>query len=145
MWISQSVNISLKENMTEVTCAIVVDRGEVLVTQRSERMAHPLKWEFPGGKVKEGELPEYCIRREILEELGLKVEAKQLLPSVEYRYGDNKVRLIPFVCTIEGGTLSLREHRAFCWVPVGDLEKLDWLEADVEVVRILKEKGIHVS
>jgi len=131
--------------MTEVTCAIVVDRGRVLVTQRGEQMAHPLKWEFPGGKVKEGESPEHCIKREILEELGLRVTAKQLLPSVQHHYGDREVRLLPFVCTIDGGTLSLREHRVYRWVPLNDLDALDWLEADVKVVRSLKERGIHVS
>ncbi|MFO7934600.1 MAG: (deoxy)nucleoside triphosphate pyrophosphohydrolase [Bacteroidales bacterium] len=131
--------------MTEVTCAIVVHRGLILVTQRGEQMAHPLKWEFPGGKVKEGESPEYCIRREILEELGLRVTARQLLPSVVHRYDTGEVRLIPFVCILDGGNLSLREHRAFRWVAPGDLDKLDWLEADVEVVRSLKERGIHVS
>ena len=144
MWTIPSVNVSLNE-MTEVTCAVVVDRGFILVTQRGEQMDHPLKWEFPGGKVKEGETPEYCIRREILEELGLMVTARQLLPSVVHRYDTGEVRLIPFVCTIDGGTFFLREHRAFRWVVPGDLDKLDWLEADVEVVRNLKERGIHVS
>jgi 8-oxo-dGTP diphosphatase len=145
MWTIPNANISLIESMTEVTCAVVVDRGLVLVTQRGEQMDHPLKWEFPGGKVKEGELPESCIRREILEELGLRVEAQQLLPSVMHRYGDREVRLIPFVCTLEGGSISLREHRAFRWVQPDELERLDWLEADVEVVRTLKERGIHIT
>ena len=54
--------------MTEVTCAIILRDRHVLITQRSEQMPHPLKWEFPGGKVKEGESVEECIRREIREE-----------------------------------------------------------------------------
>jgi len=145
MWTIQNVNVSLIESMTEVTCAVVVDRGMVLVTQRGEQMDHPLKWEFPGGKILEGESTESCIRREILEELGLKVSARQLLPSVVHQYGDRQVRLIPFVCVIEGGELHLREHRAYRWVDPGDLDSIDWLEADLEVVRNLKEKGIHIA
>ena len=64
--------------MTEVTCAIIIKAERVLITQRSENMPHPLKWEFPGGKVKAGESPGYCIKREIFEELGLKEIADDL-------------------------------------------------------------------
>lgn len=129
--------------MTDVTCAVVVERGLVLVTQRGEHMDHPLRWEFPGGKVMDGETPESCIRREIREELGLTVTVKRRLPMVVHRYDTREVRLIPFVCVIEGGTLSLREHRAYRWVPPGELDRLEWLEADVEVLRNLKEAGIR--
>ncbi len=126
--------------MTEVTCAIIIDNEHVLVTRRSSLMPHPLKWEFPGGKVKEGESPEYCIKREIREELGLKVSVKQLLPSVKYQYGTRSIKLIPFICSVEGGTIALTEHHSFRWVPMAELEILDWLEADVEVVRILQSR-----
>jgi len=144
VWNIPGVNRNVTGSMTDVTCAVVVERGMVLVTQRSEQMDHPLKWEFPGGKVKEGETPESCIRREIREELGLTVMVKLRLPVVVHRYGHREVRLIPFVCVIEGGTLSLREHKAYRWVPPGDLDRMDWLEADVEVVRNLKEVWIRL-
>ncbi len=70
MWITRKENSRITEAMIEVTCAIVMEGNKVLVTQRSEHMPHPLKWEFPGGKLKEGETPERCIKREIREELG---------------------------------------------------------------------------
>ena len=65
--------------MIEVACAIIIEKEKVLVTQRSESMPHALKWEFPGGKVKEGETPESCIGREIKEELGLEIRVDRLL------------------------------------------------------------------
>jgi 8-oxo-dGTP diphosphatase len=122
--------------MTEVTCALIVEDGKVLVTQRSEQMPHPLKWEFPGGKVKEGESPESCISREILEEIGLKIRLGLQLPQVKFTYKSGSIKLIPFVCSVVGGTVSLAEHKACRWVPFREMEKLDWLEADVEVVQM---------
>ena len=126
--------------MTEVTCAIIIEKERVLVTQRSEEMPHPLKWEFPGGKVKEGESPEYCIKREIQEELGLRVVVKQLLPSVKHAYGNHTIKLIPFICSREEGKISLSEHKSFRWIPIEEVEEVDWLDADAEVVRVLKER-----
>lgn len=125
--------------MTEVTCAIIIKEDRVLITQRSENMPHPLKWEFPGGKVKEGESPEHCIKREIFEELGLKVVVKQLLPSVKHAYNTHSIELIPFICIVDEGKISLTEHRSYRWIPVEELESVDWLEADLDVVRIFKE------
>ena len=126
--------------MTEVTCAIIIKNDRVLVTQRSEHMPHPLKWEFPGGKLKVGESPEYCIKREIFEELGIKVAVNQLLPSVKYNYDTHTVKLIPFICSVKEGRISLSEHKSFRWVSLESLKTVDWLDADVEVVRILKTR-----
>lgn len=127
--------------MTEVTCAIILDGDRVLVTQRSEQMPHPLKWEFPGGKLKEGESPEFCIKREIYEELGIRVAVKQLLPSVKHRYANGTIKLIPFICSMDKGTITLSEHRSFRWIPSGELGSLDWLDADLEVLRLFQQKG----
>ena len=123
--------------MTEVTCAIIVREERVLITQRSESMPHPLKWEFPGGKVKEGESPEHCIKREIFEELGLKVVVKQSLPAVEHVYNTHSIKLIPFICHLDEGKIVLSEHRSYRWIHKEELESVDWLEADLDVVRIL--------
>ncbi len=124
--------------MTDVTCAIIIEKERVLVTQRSELMPHALKWEFPGGKVKAGEWPESCIKREISEELGLKIEVVRQLPSVTHTYDTHTISLFPFICTVIEGEITLSEHKSFRWVPVHELEEMDWLDADVEVVRVLK-------
>lgn len=126
--------------MTEVTCAIIIRDGSVLVTQRSESMPHPLKWEFPGGKVKEGESLEESIKREIREELGIVIEVDRLLPSVTHQYGSMPIRLIPLICSLREGHILLSEHKSFRWVRLENLDEVEWLDADKGVVRILKEK-----
>lgn len=126
--------------MTEVTCAIIIREGEVLVTQRSETMPHPLKWEFPGGKIKDAESIKEAIMREILEELGILVKVERLLPSVAHHYGSMAIKLIPLVCELVEGHIILAEHKAYRWVPLDQLDEVDWLEADKGVVRVLKEK-----
>ena len=126
--------------MTEVTCAIILKDYSVLITQRSEQMPHPLKWEFPGGKVKEGESVEECIRREIREELGLQVEVDRLLPSVRHTYGNYPIELIPLVCTLKSGEVVLAEHKAYQWIPLEKMEEVDWLDADLGVVRLIRER-----
>lgn len=123
---------------TRVTCAILIEGGKVLVTQRSRQMPHPLKWEFPGGKVKEGENAEVCIRREIREELGIEVSVEKQLASVTHLYETKALELIPFICHHLEGVIELAEHSAYKWLPIEELEDLDWLEADLEVVRLLK-------
>jgi len=111
--------------MTEVTCAIIINEERVLITQRSESMLHPLKWEFPGGKVREGESPEHCIKREIFEELGLSVIVKQSLPSVKHDYNTHSIELIPFICHVNEVKISLSEHRSYRWIPLKELKSVD--------------------
>ena len=137
MWITQKENRSMALPLTEVSCAVIMDGDRVLVTRRSEHMPHPLKWEFPGGKLKPGETPEGCLIREIREELGVEISVIKLLPSVRYRYSDSLIKLIPFVCTIREGNIELKEHLDYYWVPRSQLESLDWLEADIEVLTLI--------
>lgn len=137
MWITQKESSRMTKPAVEVACAIIMEGQKILVTQRSEEMPHPLKWEFPGGKLKIGETPENCIIREIREELGVEIFVKQLLPAVKYTYSHNVVKLIPFVCRIKRGDITLSEHRLYRWVHRSELEDLDWLEADVEVVALI--------
>jgi 8-oxo-dGTP diphosphatase len=125
--------------LIEVSCAVIMDGDLVLVTQRSELMPHPLKWEFPGGKLLPGETPEATIIREIREEIGVEISVIQLLPSVKHIYSDAAIKLIPFVCSIRLGKIHLSEHRTHRWVHRSELEELDWLEADVEVLALLKK------
>ena len=125
--------------MIEVTCAIIIEKKRVLVTQRSEHMSHPLKWEFPGGKVKVGESPEKCIQREIREELGLTVRVERMMRSVTHRYDTYSIRLIPFVCSrINSDKVRLAEHKAFRWVPAENLSEVDWVEADIEIAKQIR-------
>jgi 8-oxo-dGTP diphosphatase len=124
-------------SMIPVTCAIILHGGRVLATQRSERMHLPLKWEFPGGKVHEGESEEDCIVREIREELGIDIELVQRLTPAEWDYGTFAIRLIPFIARYTGGIIQLAEHRDAQWLTRNELGTLDWAPADLPILNEL--------
>jgi 8-oxo-dGTP diphosphatase len=117
-----------------VACAIIERAGLVLAAQRSAAMALPLKWEFPGGKIDAGESPEECLRREIVEELGVHVQVGRPLAPATHHYPAFTVTLHPFVCSIESGELTLHEHAAVTWLRPEELSTLDWAEADLPVI-----------
>lgn len=120
--------------MIDVTCAIVKKDSKILVTQRSEKMKLPMKWEFPGGKLNKNESEEECILRELKEELNIKVKILSRLESRQFDYGDIVINLIPFITEYEMGSLYLNEHRDAKWLNKDDLINLDWAEADVSVL-----------
>jgi 8-oxo-dGTP diphosphatase len=117
-----------------VACAIIEHEGRVLVAQRSETMSLPLKWEFPGGKLEQGETPEQCLARELREELALEIRIGQALPPAMHSYEAFRVTLYPFVCSLAGGVMRLHEHRAVAWVEPGCMAGLDWAAADLPVI-----------
>jgi len=92
------------------------------------------KWEFPGGKIRPGESPEACLHRELMEEMGLRIDVKRPLDPAPHRYPLFDVTLYPFVCTIAAGEPVLNAHRAVVWLPPGELPSLDWAEADRPVI-----------
>ncbi len=121
--------------MIKVTCAIIRnEENEVLVVQRGEKKDHPFKWEFPGGKLKEGETEEECIIREIKEELSMEIVICRQLDPVEHDYGHIKITLIPFICDTLDELPVLSEHVDFRWMPAEKLDSVDFTEADLSVV-----------
>ena len=100
------------------------------------------RWEFPSGKIKEGETPEDALRREIKEELAADIAVDNFLGTVNYDYPDFHLTMECFLCHVVGGTLTILEHSAFRWVEREELDTIDWLPADriaVEWVKGLKE------
>ncbi|MBN1984810.1 MAG: NUDIX domain-containing protein [Prolixibacteraceae bacterium] len=120
--------------MIEVTCAILIDKNRLLVTQRKADAEHPLRWEFPGGKVHRGESAENCIHREIAEELEIEIDILERLKPVEFDYGFKKIMLIPFLCSAKYFPIKLNEHVQYKWVEFSDVECLDLLEADKKLI-----------
>jgi 8-oxo-dGTP diphosphatase len=120
--------------MIDVTCGIITFDNKILVVQRSETMKLPLKWEFPGGKIEEGETEEECILREIKEELNIEIELiSRLSPSI-YDYPEFSIRLIPFTAILKSGDIKLSEHKQYLFLNKDDLKKIDWAEADLPVL-----------
>jgi 8-oxo-dGTP diphosphatase len=117
-----------------VACAIIENQGLVLAAQRSAAMSLPLKWEFPGGKIRSGESPEACLHRELNEELEIAVSVHEALAPATHRYPTFTVTLHPFRCALESGPLTLYEHEAVLWLKPEELLSLDWAEADLPVI-----------
>jgi 8-oxo-dGTP diphosphatase len=121
--------------MITVTCAIILKNDKILVTQRSERMKLPLKWEFPGGKLEFGESETDCVIREVREELGIEIEVVERLSNNVHDYGLFCINLIPFVSKYQRGDIHLKEHANYKWLTKNELENLDWAEADIPIVK----------
>ncbi|MEO7046446.1 MAG: (deoxy)nucleoside triphosphate pyrophosphohydrolase [Ferruginibacter sp.] len=125
-----------------VVCAIIYIEGKILVTQRSEKMKLPLKWEFPGGKLEKDESESECIKREIKEELNIEIRIIKRLSSSIHKYKDFKIRLIPYAVEYESGEIILTEHARFQLIERHKLNSLDWAEADLPIVRELLNSEI---
>ena len=119
---------------TKVTCAIIEKAGRVLFAQRGPQMDLPNKWEFPGGKVRSGESPSACLAREIKEELGVDIIVKEALPSHRHTYDHISIELLPFICSVSGGTIMLHEHKDARWADPETASEFDLAEADIPVL-----------
>lgn len=126
--------------MTRVTCAVIVKEGRVLATRRGPGMHQAGLWEFPGGKVRDGESDEACVAREIAEELSLVVRPIRRLAENTHCYenGPNIV-LVPFLCELVGGDPAPIEHSEWRWCDADALAGLDWCPADVPIAEQAKQ------
>lgn len=97
-------------------------------------------WEFPGGKIEEGETPEQALTREIKEELDTEIQVGKLIDTIEYDYPKFHLSMDCFWCEIMQGGLELKEHEAARWLSKEELYSVDWLPADVGVVEKIKKE-----
>ena len=122
-----------------VAAAMIIEDGAVLATQRGYG-AFKGGWEFPGGKLEPGELPEEALVREIREELEADIEVVEYLDTVEYDYPEFHLSMACFVCQLKSGELVLKEHEAARWLSKEMLRSVEWLPADVEVLEKVEKK-----
>ena len=124
-----------------VTAAIIEKEGRVLITQRPDDGRHMGGgWEFPGGKVEFGEGPRDCLEREILEELGIKIKARDLFEVSSHVYdGKKHIVLLGIRCDFLSGEIKKHDIKDYAWVSPKDFDKYDMVAADLVFVRRLLE------
>ena len=119
--------------VVKVVAAIIAEKGRIFATQRGYGEFKD-GWEFPGGKIEEGETPQQALVREIQEELDTEVEVGDLLGTVEYDYPTFHLSMQCFLCRSKSGSLNLKEHEAARWLAEDELDSVEWLPADIEVL-----------
>ena len=129
--------MELNKKIINVVAAIICDDLEspkkIFATQRGYGEFKG-GWEFPGGKVEEGESPEDALKREIMEELDTEIKVGKYIDTVEYDYPKFHLSMKCFFCEVVSGELELKEHEAARWLEKGQLYDVDWLPADVELI-----------
>ena len=125
----------------EVVAAIIEKEGKYFATQRGYGDFKD-GWEFPGGKIEEGETPKEALVREIKEELETEISVGELIDTIEYDYPTFHLSMDCFWAEIVSGNLVLTEHEAAKWLTKDELDSVEWLPADITVIQTIKKHFI---
>lgn len=127
----------------EVVAGVIKFKNKILCVQRGESKLQYIskKYEFPGGKIEEGETKENALIREIQEELNMKISISKEFMTVEHQYQDFYLVMHTFLCDVKTEELTLNEHLSYEWLCLSELNKLDWAAADVPIVNKLVRNG----
>lgn len=116
------------------------DKGQTIIlsTQRGYGEFKD-SWEFPGGKIENGETPQEALKREIMEELDTQIEVGTLIDTIEYDYPDFHLSMDCFWCEIVRGNLVLKENENAKWLTKEQLQDVEWLPADIKLIENIRE------
>ena len=134
--------VSVCSKFLPVAAALIHENGRLFVAQRPSNKRFGLKWEFPGGKVEEGESFQECLAREIREELCWDVRVGDLFSRIRHEDPQLRIELHAFWCTVCGGALRLREHVDFRWANPAELRMLDLTLPDLDLLALLERVAI---
>ncbi|MFT5886534.1 MAG: 8-oxo-dGTP diphosphatase [Arcticibacterium sp.] len=127
----------------EVVAGIIFFQNRILCVQRPKNnllyISH--KFEFPGGKIENGETKKEALKRELIEELNIEPNINDLYLTVIHQYPDFELTMHSFICEVETKELTLHEHINQVWLTRQELNKLDWAAADIPIVEKLVLNG----
>jgi len=126
--------------MKQVTAAVLVKDGKILIAQRKLGDFLAGKWEFPGGKLEPGETPEVCLRRELREEFGVDTKIGAFICSSKFEYKHLPIELLAYRAEHVSGEFKLNDHDRIEWVAPAELQDYDFCSADLPVVALLAPK-----
>ena len=129
--------------MKRVVAGLILQEGKLLVCQRTRHQTMPLKWEFPGGKIEQGEQPRDALRRELNEELGIDATIAEEVARIRHEYKNGSAVELAFYAVREyKGEIENRIFKDMRWAVRAELPSFDFLEADLQLVRELAEGKI---
>lgn len=123
--------------MIIVICGIIYRDDKILIAKRKSGKLMEGKWEFPGGKIDDYETEQVALRRELYEELGMKVNIQKRVGEHIHKYSDFTIRLISYKCKFIDATFMLSDHDEYKWVYKEDLENYDLADADKPFINLI--------
>jgi 8-oxo-dGTP diphosphatase len=137
----------MKNKNLLVVGALIVKNNKILICQRSLDNDHPLKWEFPGGKVKKQEEPYQALKREINEELKISIGHPIYLCDYMFEYQDlnKKVKLLFYLINDYSGEISNIVHNQLKWIEIKQLSDYDFLEGDHEIIKKILKNDFEIN
>jgi 8-oxo-dGTP diphosphatase len=123
--------------MITVTAALIQKDNKILITRRSPNKHLAGLWEFPGGKLENGETEQECLSRELEEELGIKVKVGEFFMENTHDYGTKSILLKAYFCEQLTGSITLNDHDMIAWVTKKELQNYEFAPADVPFIKAL--------
>lgn len=127
----------------KVVAGVIFFEDMILCVQRPKNKLHYIseKFEFPGGKIENGETDEEALHRELLEELNLSTKIKSYFLTVVHKYPDFELTMYSFICQVDSKEVTLHEHIDQKWLKINELTALNWAAADIPIVEKLVSNG----
>ena len=121
-----------------VVAAVIKKDNRIFCTQRGYGDFKG-GWEFPGGKIEEGESPQEALVREIKEELDVEIKVGELIKTVEYDYPTFHLSMDCFWCELVSGEIELKEHEDAKWLDKSNIDSVEWLPADLDLINEMRK------